>query len=171
MELKGLLSNGYVKMITPMDQVSIGGTNTYNITEEGRKLMVKYDNYFIKAKKKTNAHILGSEWKENITKYREFFPAKKLPSGKPARNNTSSLTIAFRWFFAEYDYTWEEIHRATAMYVNAYEDKEYLYMKTSQYFITKADKSKIKYSELADYCDMIKEGVEPDEHNFKENVV
>ena len=44
-------------------------------------------------------------------------------------------------------------------------------MKTSQYFVAKQDKNKVKYSELADYCDMIHEGVEPEDKHFKEKVV
>ena len=44
-------------------------------------------------------------------------------------------------------------------------------MKTSQYFITKEDKSKTKHSELADYCDMVREGIDPEDSHFKEKVV
>ena len=56
--------------------------------------------------------------------------------------------------------------------VNYYKNKDYLYMKTSQYFICKQDKHKVKHSELADYCDMVRDGVSTDviEH-FKEKVV
>jgi len=159
LELKALLTNGYVE------------TQAYpELTNEGKKIIVKYNNYFIKSKKKSNNVILGKEWQENLTKYREFFPAKKLPSGKPARNNITMLAAAFRWFFENYDYTWEEIHRATAQYVDQYEQNDYKYMKTSQYFIAKEDKTKVKYSELADYCDMIREGLEPEQY-FKEKVV
>ena len=55
-------------------------------------------------------------------------------------------------------------------YVDQYEQNDYKYMKTSQYFIAKEDKTKVKYSELADYCDMIREGLEPEQY-FKEKVV
>ncbi len=45
-------------------------------------------------------------------------------------------------------------------------------MKTSQYFICKSDKNKVKHSELADYCDMVRDGVEiDDDQPFKEKVV
>ena len=45
-------------------------------------------------------------------------------------------------------------------------------MKTSQYFICKQDKHKVKHSELADYCDMIKEGLSHrGDDFFKEKVV
>ena len=44
-------------------------------------------------------------------------------------------------------------------------------MKTSQYFISKQDKHKVKHSELADYCDLIKEGLDDDDFIFNEKVV
>jgi hypothetical protein len=44
-------------------------------------------------------------------------------------------------------------------------------MKTSQYFIVKTTQTKEKVSELADYCDMIREGTDDDTQHFKENVV
>ena len=44
-------------------------------------------------------------------------------------------------------------------------------MKTSQYFISKQDKHKVKISELADYCDMIRDGIQDSHDHFKETVV
>ena len=56
--------------------------------------------------------------------------------------------------------------------INEYREKEYMYMKTSQYFICKSDKHKVKHSELADYCDMVRDGIEvEDDQPFKEKVV
>ena len=46
-----------------------------------------------------------------------------------------------------------------------------MYMKTSQYFIAKEGKNKVKSSDLADYCDMIVDGVSTEDEHFKENVV
>ena len=57
------------------------------------------------------------------------------------------------------------------MYVNEYRDAGSMYMQTSQYFICKQDKHRVKHSTLADYCDMIVEGVSTEEDHFKENVV
>ena len=82
-----------------------------------------------------------------------------------------TLEQNFRWFFENYDFSWDEVLKATKLYVNEYEDTDYLYMKTSQYFISKEDKQKIKTSELADYCDMLREGITPQKHHFKDNVV
>jgi len=142
-----------------------------NITPEGLKLIATLDNYFTVNKKKTTKQLLGKSGKLNIDQYRNIFPTGKLPSGVPARNNVKILTENFRWFFSEYGYSWEEIIEATKMYVNEYRDKEYLYMQNSQYFISKQDKHRVKTSKLADYCDMIRDGVTTEEEHFKDRVV
>ena len=142
-----------------------------SITPEGKKIIITLNNYFTINKKKTNKQLLGKDGQFNITDYRLIFPAIKLPSGVPARNNVKILTENFRWFFAEYDYTWEDVIKAAKMYVNEYRDKEYMYMQNSQYFISKQDKHKVKTSKLADYCDMIKDGVTTEEDYFKEKIV
>jgi len=143
----------------------------YTITKEARAIMTQLDNYFKKAKKKTDIQLMGKDFVQNINMYREIFPAKKLPSGKPARQNVKALGSSFRWFFETYDYTWPEIIKATRMYVNEFRDKDYQYMMTSQYFISKQDKHRVKHSTLADYCDLINEGIDTEDKHFKEKVV
>ena len=143
----------------------------YKLTPDGKAFIAHLDNYFIKAKKKTNIQLMGKSFVDNINVYREIFPNKKLPSGKPARVNVKMLSESFRWFFETYDSTWDQIFEATRMYVNEYRDQEYMYMQTSQYFICKQDKHKVKSSTLADYCDMIKDGIDTEENHFKETVV
>ena len=142
------------------------------ITDKGMNFIYSLDNYFIKAKARTNTQLMGKDFLENIEKYRSIFPKEKLPSGMPARNNVKALNESFRWFFATYDYTWEEVHKATDMYVKEYANNNYLYMMTSQYFISKQDKHKVKKSTLADYCDLVRDGVDtkPKEF-FKDRVV
>ncbi|MBC8396320.1 MAG: hypothetical protein H8E16_04385 [Flavobacteriales bacterium] len=141
------------------------------LTVKGKRLIDKFENYFVKAKKKTNIQLMGKKFATKLNEYREVFPAGKLPSGKPARVNVRTLENSFRWFFETYDFSWDEIIGATKMYVNSYEDNQFMYMKTSQYFITKEDKNKVKSSDLADYCDMIRDGVQPGDNHFKEKVV
>lgn len=47
-----------------------------------------------------------------------------------------------------------------------------MYMQTSQYFICKSDQSKVKQSQLMDYVDMLRDGIDEDDINhFKEKVV
>lgn len=143
----------------------------YTMSAEAKSLIVHLDNYFTKAKKKTDAQLMGQNFVDKINIYREVFPNIKLPSGKPARVNVKMLSESFRWLFETYDYTWEQIIKATKMYVNEYRDAQYMYMQTSQYFICKQDKHKVKSSTLADYCDMIRDGVETESKHFKENVI
>jgi len=148
------------------------GIKHITITEKGMAFIYLLDNYFTKAKKKTNIQLMGKDFVKHIDAYRELFPKGKLPSGLPARNNTKALGESFRWFFETFDYTWEEIHKATKMYVDEYRANDYLYMQTSQYFIAKQDKNKVKKSTLADYCDMVRDGITTEEpKHFKEKVV
>jgi len=146
-------------------------TNKNEINPEGRKVIVTLDNYFKVHKKLTDKQLLGASAADNIEKYRSIFPKGKLPSGVPSRNNVKVLGENFRWFFAEYDYTWDEVINATTMYVNEYQKNNYLYMQNSQYFISKQDKHKVKTSKLADYCDMIRDGINTEDDHFQEKVV
>ena len=163
LEIKGLTENEYV-IYKPNENVTI--------TKKGKKLLEKYDAYFNKAKKKTNISLMGKAYTDKVDEYRELFPTGKLPHGKPARVNVKTLINNFRWFFNTYDYTWDEVIEATRRYINEYAQKDYLYMQTSQYFISKEDKAKVKQSQLADYCDMIRDGVQEEDNNhFSENVI
>ena len=114
---------------------------------------------------------MGKDFLDKLKEYREIFPAGKLPSGKPARVNIRTLESSFRWFFDMFEPTWDEIIKATKMYVNEYEAKDYMYMKTSQYFISKTDKNKVKTSDLMDYIDMVRDGVIDQPNHFKDKVV
>lgn len=160
-----LVTAGYVNQHKKENKTS------YSITKDGKAIIRKYDNYFIIAKKKTNIQLMGKDFLEKLETYRNIFPAGQLPSGKPGRQNIKSLETTFRWFFENYDFTWDEIIKATKMYVNEFENKEFLYMKNSQYFVSKQDKNKIKQSDLADYCDMIKDGVIDKPNHFKDKIV
>lgn len=141
------------------------------IMEKGEEVINSLESYITIAKKKTNSTLMGPDFAKKIDEYRELFPAMKLPSGKPARQNVKALTESFKWFFETYEFTWDQILDATRMYVNEYRDKDYLYMMTSQYFISKQDKNKVKHSALADYCDMIVDGVKEEVKTFNEKVV
>ena len=143
----------------------------YELTAIAQTFIIHLDNYFIKAKKKTDIQLMGKNFFEKINIYREIFPNIKLPSGKPARVNIKMLSESFRWFFETYDYTWDQVIEATKLYVNEFRDAEYMYMQTSQYFICKQDKHKVKSSTLADYCDMIRDGIDTEQKTFKEKVV
>ena len=132
-------------------------SDVYKLTPKAKTFIAHLDNYFIKAKKKTNNQLMGKDFVDRINTY--------------ARVNVKMLSESFRWFFETYDYTWEQVIEATRMYVNEFRDAEYMYMQTSQYFICKQDKHKVKSSTLADYCDMIRDGIDTEQKTFKEKVV
>lgn len=101
-----------------------------------------------------------------VGKYLEIFPKKKLPSGKMARADKRNIKVNFEWFFKTYKYDWETVIQATKLYVDEYEAKNYMYMKTSQYFISKMNPDKSRESELANYCSMIVNNDYEDSSNF-----
>lgn len=162
-----LMHGGYIKSYTDTNT----GDEYASLTDKGKSVLKSVLMHYKKMQRKTDTDIMGQDHSENIKKYREMFPAKKLPSGKPARCNVKTLAENFRWFFNSYDYTWEQVFKATEYYISEYRKKDYLYMKTSQYFISKQDKHKVKHSELADYCDMIIDGIKKDDDLFDDNVI
>lgn len=136
------------------------------------ELLDKIDEFFSVKKEQTSKVIAGNDFKENIIKYLDLFPKRKLPSGKLARSDKKNIENNFRWFFKTFDYDWDIVLKATAHYVDEYEKKNYLYMQTSQYFISKTQPDKTKISELANYCSMLIDGVDmDDDDHFKEKVV
>jgi len=154
-----------------MNQKLIEFNKIYSITDEGVKVINNIDLYYKKKTIQKNKKLMGNDFESNVIKYREIFPAIKLPSGKLARNNVKTLTENFKWFFATYDHNWDKIFKATKNYVNEYMKKDWQYMKTSQYFISKQDKHRVKVSDLADYCDLINEGIRNEDDFFRENIV
>lgn len=113
---------------------------------------------------------------DKIIQFNELFPKIKLPSGKYARCNERELASAFTWFIKNHPelYDWEVILKATEIYVQEYERKNYEYMRRSMYFVKKQLNDKSVISELAEYCSRVKSGEFEEENNnphFTEKVV
>jgi hypothetical protein len=140
------------------------------LTSKSIIFITEIDGYFRKSKKKATKNLLGDDFLENIAKYNEIFPNKKLSSGKYARVNVKTLENAFRWFFENYDYSWETILKATTKYVDEYSIRRYEYMRTAQYFIRKQNTDKTWDSDLATYCELIDSGEDDLVDYFKERV-
>jgi hypothetical protein len=130
-------------------------TEDLQLTDKSIIFTTEIDGFFKKTKKKITKDLLGNNFTENLKKYVEIFPNRKLSSGKYARVNPKNLENSFRWFFENYEYDWDMIFRATKKYIYDYSLKNYEYMRTSQYFIRKQNTDKTYDSELADYCNMI----------------
>jgi hypothetical protein len=140
------------------------------LTSKSIIFITEIDSYFRKSKKKATKNLLGDDFLESITKYNEIFPNKKLSSGKYARVNVKTLENAFRWFFENYDYSWETIIKATTKYVDEYSVRRFEYMRTAQYFIRKQNTDKTWDSDLATYCELIDSGEDELIDYFKERV-
>ena len=121
-------------------------------------------------KVKTKATVLVTE--DYVDIYLNLFPKGKLPSGKQARADKKNIKSSFEWFFKTFDYSWAIVLKATALYVDEYESKNYLYMKTSQYFISKMNPDRTRDSELANYCSsIVNNDYESDTKYFSDKVV
>ena len=146
-------------------------TEDLQLTDKSIIFTTEIEGYFKKSKKKTSKDLLGHNFMQNIEAYETIFPNKKLSSGKYARVPPKNLENAFRWFFETYNYDWETIFLATQKYVNEYESKNYEYMRNSQYFLRKQNIDKSWDSDLATYCEFLKDNPDEDSNVFSDLVV
>lgn len=142
------------------------------LTKRGKLLVESVDQMFKPLKNISASELMGDDYIQKITKYNEIFPKIKLPTQKYARTAVPNLEIKFKWFFENYNYTWDQIFKATEMYVTEYQATNYAYMRTSLYFIYKLDELKLPTSDLANYCDRVINGDSyKKEETFKTNVI
>jgi len=159
----------YVNMYTELRGLKVAGyiSSDGKMTDKGVEIAQK-----IPVSKKTVRKSSVTVTDDYITQYLDLFPKGKLPSGKLARSDRKNIKTNFEWFFKTYDYSWDVVIRATALYVDEYEKKNYLYMKTSQYFISKMNTDRTRDSELANYCSsVVNNDYETDDNFFSEKVV
>lgn len=164
-EMRRLKSEGYVIYDEKEEKIVI--------TEKGEALLTEMETLYSKTVESISKQVIGNNYEENIASYNMLFPRGKLPSGKQARVNAKNLEASFKWFFKNFDYSWEIVLKATELYVNEYRLRNYLYMRTSQYFIRKTLPDRTSESELANYCEMIITGnyEDPGSEHFSERVV
>ena len=146
-------------------------TESLELTDKSIIFITEIDGYFKKSKKKTSKDLMGHNFMQNIEAYVNIFPNKKLSSGKYARVPAKNLENAFRWFFDTFNYDWETIFQATQKYVLEYESKNYDYMRTAQYFLRKQNIDKSWDSDLATYCEFLKDNPDEDKDVFSDLVV
>lgn len=171
-EMRNLVTNGYIhrEPVKQKDGTLLDVEKCYEIRLEpmALSLISKINSYFGVQVKKSNNALMGQDFEVNAQKYNEIFPKMKLPSNKPARSPIKEIIAAFREFFKDYDYTWEVIHAAAEYYIEEEEKKGFKYTRTSRYFIRKQDSDKSWISDLAGYCELIKNGEDRDEPKFIE---
>jgi hypothetical protein len=168
-ELRSLIAIGFITEESDKEEAgNIGCGINYKLQPEALSLISKIDSYFGVQVKKSNNALMGQDFEANALKYNEIFPKMKLPSNKPARSPLKEIIVAFREFFKDYDYTWDIIHAATEYYIEEEEKKGFKYTRTSRYFIRKQDSDKSWISDLAGYCELIKNGEDHNEPKFIE---
>lgn len=141
------------------------------MSDRGEKLVKQISGFFRKAKKKSNKIVMGDDFEKQMDKYSLLWPKMRLPSGKAARSANSNLEPGFRWFFDNHDFTWKQILKATAYYLDQKERENWAYTCTSQYFVRKQNIDKSWKSELADFCQLVADGGDEEQGtHFKENV-
>ena len=159
----------YINMYTELRGLQVAGyvSTDGRITNKGVEVAEK-----IPVAKKTAKKPSLVITEDCITQYLDLFPKGKLPSGKLARSDRKNIKTNLDWFFKTYEYSWDVVIRATALYVDEYEKKNYMYMKTSQYFISKMNPDRSRDSELANYCSsVVNNDYETDDNFFSERVV
>ena len=170
---EGIVPNTYVKASLEVTRLIKDNwlTQDLQLTDKSVIFTTEIDGYFKRSKKKTSTDLLGHNFMQNIEAYVHIFPNKKLSSGKYARVPAKNLESGFRWFFETYDYDWETIFQATQKYVGEYESKNYEYMRTAQYFLRKQNVDKSWDSDLATYCEYLKDNPDDEQVYFGELIV
>ena len=170
---EGIVPNTYVKASLEVTRLIRDNwlTQDLELTDKSIIFTTEIDGYFKRSKKKTSTDLLGHNFMQNIEAYVHIFPNKKLSSGKYARVPAKNLESGFRWFFETYDYDWETIFQATQKYVGEYESKNFEYMRTAQYFLRKQNVDKSWDSDLATYCEYLKDNPDDEQVYFGELIV
>ena len=141
------------------------------LSAKSLKLLKEIEGFMKVTRKKTNAVIMGKGFEGKIVAYNNLWPKMRLPSGKAAKSAISNLEPAFRWFFENHEFTWEQVMIATAYYLDDKEKNNWDYTRTSQYFIRKQLTDKSWHSELADVCQLVEDGGDaPEGAHFTEKV-
>jgi hypothetical protein len=124
---------------------------------KGLQILEEFEVLLVKTKKKVASEVLGADFIDKVTLYRELFPSNRLPSGELARQSVQELKDKFVWFFKTYpDYNWDLILDAADYYLHLKKLADYQFTITSSYFIKKTDpRTKETRSVLADYCQQI----------------
>ncbi len=132
---------------------------------DGRVLTPKGQKVFDEVNKKVEEKPALPTVDEQFAKeYLECFPKMVLPSNKPARVSSKLIIKNLNWFINTYpQYDKDTILTATKYYIRKFKEQDYKYMRNSQYFISKEATNKMISSTLAEFCQLIIDGVEEDE--------
>lgn len=129
-------------------------TSDGKLTYLAETILSDAEGLFKKVKKKVTTDVLGANYQENVSRYRELFPAgKNLRANYNYRQPVAELTDRFIWFFNKYpDYDWDLVLKATKKHIDDCADNEYQYLGKSDKFIQKTENGK-STSTLASVCE------------------
>jgi hypothetical protein len=75
----------------------------YELSDTANEILEEIEEFFSIQKEKVLITVAGNDFKENIVKYLELFPKRKLPSGKLARSDKKNIESNFKWFFKTFE--------------------------------------------------------------------
>lgn len=108
---------------------------------------------------------------DRVKEFNELWPKEKLDTGKHGRCSQSELVSAFTWFFKVHpDFTdWNILMQAAMRYTQEREQDNWNYTKRSKYFVRKQLSDKSFTSELSEYYERIRDGVQDEQEQQRGN--
>lgn len=99
---------------------------------------------------------------DKIAEFNNLWPESKLPTGKYGRCSIMELTSAFQFFFKTFPNhsDWNIINEAARIYLLEREKEKFEYTRRSKYFIRREAKDKSWESELSEYYERVRDGVQ-----------
>jgi len=136
--------DGRIKSLEEQGLIKSYGENISDVMlrKKGEELFKRY----IKKKRKIDVTLCIDEW-------RKLFPAGSNNGGYRYRGNKLEVIKKMTKFVSIYNYTREEIFKATQNYIQKFAIKGYMYMQLAHYFIDKQGVG----SSLASECEALKE--------------
>ena len=163
-----------LRQLVDKDYVIISRTSKGDVvllTDKAKKLIKSVEQLFTTLAKNAAVKSMGDDYEERIKEYNDLFPKGLLPTGSYGRTNVKNLKSAFKWFFDNFDYSWDVILEATEKYLEDRENNNWEFTSTSQYFIRKQEPDKSYISKLANCCEAILTGEEtPQVQPYRINV-
>jgi len=150
-----------LRQLVDKDYVIISRTSKGDqvlLTDKSKKIIKTVEQLFTSLAKNAAVKTMGDDYEAKIVEYNELWPKKKLPTGSYGRTNPKNLKSAFKWFFDNFDYSWDVILEATEKYIEDREMHNWEFTSTSEYFIRKNQPDKSYISRLATACEALISG-------------
>jgi hypothetical protein len=121
------------------------------LTDTGRKIVATFTARG--AKESERAKAVNGWIKGWIAKWPRI---KQAGTGLFLATNEKNLLKKMKWFVDEYEFSPNEIELATIQYLQHHYQQGWQQVRQATYFIYREDQSKVRQSDLASWCDMIR---------------